>query len=248
MATASPALQLDGCQARLFETSDTALLARTIQANRDTIGRWLGWAHEAYGLEDAAGFIQLSSEQRSRGEAWEFGLFSDDGRELLGSAGLNRIDGADRSANLGYWVATARTGRGLATAAARAVARFGFQALDLVRIEIVAAEHNTASRRVAEKLGAQLECMARNRVLLAGSPQPGRGLFAASGRSRLSPPALKSPVADSPTAATRRNFCGRPAVTRRCARSGHRARLLRPARRGLWFRVHEAAAPAVAQR
>jgi RimJ/RimL family protein N-acetyltransferase len=83
---------------------------------------------------------------------------------LLGATGLNRIDSVGRWANLGYWLRTDAAGCGLATEAAAAVARFGFEDLRLRRIEIVADVENFASRRVAEKIGAALEGIARNRA------------------------------------------------------------------------------------
>jgi len=46
-------------------------------------------------------------------------------------------------------VRTSQMGRGIATAAARLVARFGLETLSMQRLEIVAAEGNTASQRVA---------------------------------------------------------------------------------------------------
>lgn len=43
--------------------------------------------------------------------------------------------------------------------------------LKLTRLEIVAPEDNVPSRRVAEKVGAVFECIARNRVMVHGKPQ-----------------------------------------------------------------------------
>jgi RimJ/RimL family protein N-acetyltransferase len=69
---------------------------------------------------------------------------------------LDQLD-ASGTANVGYWVRTSRTGQGIATAAVRLVARFGFEDLGLRRLELLIAVHNVASRRVAEKVGATLE-------------------------------------------------------------------------------------------
>lgn len=71
-------------------------------------------------------------------------------------------------ANLGYWVRTSAAGRGVATGATRAVARFGFEQIGLKRIEIVAAVNNLSSQRVAEKAGAVREGVLRKRLLIRG--------------------------------------------------------------------------------
>jgi RimJ/RimL family protein N-acetyltransferase len=83
---------------------------------------------------------------------------------------LNKIDKPHLRANLGYWVRTSATRRGFATAAARLLARFGVEHLNLDRIEIVAAVDNIASQRVAEKLGAVREGVARHRLRIHDVP------------------------------------------------------------------------------
>jgi ribosomal-protein-serine acetyltransferase len=78
--------------------------------------------------------------------------------------GLDRIR-SNETANVGYWVRTRQTGQGIATAAVRLIARFGFEDLGLRRLELFIAVDNVASRRLAEKVGATFEG-----VLAAGWP------------------------------------------------------------------------------
>jgi RimJ/RimL family protein N-acetyltransferase len=61
----------------------------------------------------------------------------------------------------GYLIAPRARGRGYATAALRAVSRWGFDALGLARIECRAEVGNYASRRVAEKAGFTFEGVQR---------------------------------------------------------------------------------------
>lgn len=63
---------------------------------------------------------------------------------------------------------SSRTGQGLATDAARAVTRFGFEDLGLERIEMEIAVDNHASLRIAEKLGYRREGVLRHRLILPG--------------------------------------------------------------------------------
>jgi len=67
-------------------------------------------------------------------------------------------------------VRQSQQGRGIATKATQAIATFGFKELELTRLEIVVAEENLASRRVAEKVGARFECIPRNRLVIRGMP------------------------------------------------------------------------------
>ncbi len=50
------------------------------------------------------------------------------------------------------------------------IAEFGFNLLGLVRLEIIAGVDNKASRRVAEKVNATCEGLARNRIILDKQP------------------------------------------------------------------------------
>ena len=70
----------------------------------------------------------------------------------------------------GYWVRSSSTRQGIATAAARLAARWGFEQWNFNRIEIIMAVGNLASRKVAEKAGARLEGTMRNRLSLHGRP------------------------------------------------------------------------------
>ena len=58
---------------------------------------------------------------------------------------------------IGWWLAKAYWGRGLATEAARAVLRFGFESVGLTRIVAIAQPANRPSVHIMEKLGMSFE-------------------------------------------------------------------------------------------
>ena len=70
---------------------------------------------------------------------------------------------------MGYWVRTSCHGQGIAGRAAKLVARFAFEHLGLIRVEIVIAVDNQASLRVAEKIGAHDEGILLNRMVVGKS-------------------------------------------------------------------------------
>ena len=88
----------------------------------------------------------------------------------LGGCGINQINRIHRFGNLGYWVRSSQTGRGVAASAVALLARFAFQNTDLIRLEIVCAVGNHRSQRAAEKAGARREGILRDRLLLRGTP------------------------------------------------------------------------------
>ena len=141
------------------------------QAARESIpevSRWLPWLHENYSIDETRAFLSLRTNPNPAEEAYSFGIFDQASERFLGGIGLNFINRVHQMANLGYWVRTSATGKGVAAKATRLVAGFGFFELGLERIEIIAAVDNLASQRVAEKAGAVRECVARQRLLING--------------------------------------------------------------------------------
>jgi [ribosomal protein S5]-alanine N-acetyltransferase len=81
-----------------------------------------------------------------------------DGGELVGDCGLapTSVEGVPE-VELGWIVARAQWGKGFATEAGAAWRDYAFERAGLERIVSMIGERNTASRRVAEKLGATIE-------------------------------------------------------------------------------------------
>jgi RimJ/RimL family protein N-acetyltransferase len=76
--------------------------------------------------------------------------------EMIGFCGLQPLDGTAET-EIGWWLAQAWWGQGLATEAARAALRDGFERAGLKRIVAVALPANRASIHVMEKLGMKYE-------------------------------------------------------------------------------------------
>jgi RimJ/RimL family protein N-acetyltransferase len=131
--------------------------------------QWMPWCHPGYSLEEARSQLATQISAFQQESAFEFAITSADGH-YLGSCGLNRIDGTNRRANLGYWVRTSVRGKGVATSAVQLLRDWGFQHTDLVCLELAIPVGNTASYRVAEKAGATYEGTLRSRLLIRGVP------------------------------------------------------------------------------
>ena len=72
------------------------------------------------------------------------------------------------SAEIGYWVGRTYWGRGIMTAAVRAVTTYAFTSLDLVRVFALPFTDNAASVRVLEKAGYMREGLLRSSAIKAG--------------------------------------------------------------------------------
>lgn len=167
----SPLLQTDAYLVRPLARDDAGRLYATIDASRSEIGAWENWCNEGYGPAQAEAFANYCETSWAAGNEYAFGLFDRAEDELLAVASINQIRRLYELANVGYWVHSRYTGRGLATLLAGHVARFGMHKLGLQRIEIVAQVANIASQAVARKLGGTCECLARNRLRYRGEPR-----------------------------------------------------------------------------
>lgn len=153
---------------RPLGAEDAPVVAEAVLASLPELVPFMGWAHPAYALDDAELWLEHAVRCWTQGKEFSFGVFA--GPTLVGVCGLDRVDPVSRSANLGYWLRTTAVGRGYAAEAVRGVARWGFNAHGLHRVEIVVVRGNTRSERTAERAGATRECVARNRLTVRGVP------------------------------------------------------------------------------
>lgn len=117
-----------------------------------------------YTLADADAWLALAHASPER-TGWAIEV---DG-EAVGGIGL--VPGTDvhaRSAHVGYWLGEAYWGRGIATAAVRAVAALALGRLGYLRLEAPVFEWNPASMRVLEKCGFTREGVMRKSVIKDG--------------------------------------------------------------------------------
>ena len=120
---------------------------------------WMPWAIDPH-HGDTLAFALAAEKQWDAGAGWNFTIVENE--DVIGSVGLDNFDAAVNACNLGYWLRTDRTGRGLMTEAAARVVAFGWDDIGLHRIELRAARANVASARVADKLGFRREGLLRD--------------------------------------------------------------------------------------
>jgi ribosomal-protein-serine acetyltransferase len=144
--------------------NDSAELFAAVCESIEAVGEWLPWSDDRYSIADAEAWIALSQQCWHDLTEYHFVVMEAARLNILGVIGINQINRMHRIGNLGYWVRASEWGKSIATRAVRLAARFGFTDGGLGRLEIVAHVDNIASRRVAEKVGAKLEGIARNRL------------------------------------------------------------------------------------
>jgi ribosomal-protein-serine acetyltransferase len=139
--------------------ADAAPLFAVIDRNRAHLRRWLPWVDGVIEPADTANFVRGANERIASGRALE--LLIEHAGELAGVAGYRALDPVNRRGEIGYWLSADLGGRGIMTAACRALIVHGFDRLDLNRIAIAAATDNWRSRGIPERLGFRFEGVLR---------------------------------------------------------------------------------------
>lgn len=160
----------NGIRIRKYRRDDAIHLAEAVRESFATVGHWQEWCHPRYDEKSSKAWIEHGIAAWAAGQSYEFAIVDAASGRYLGGIGVNQRNFEHNFANVGYWVRESCQARGVATQAVRLAIGFAFETLELTRVEIIAAADNLPSRRVAEKAGAKLEGMARNRLVLNGTP------------------------------------------------------------------------------
>jgi len=171
--SASSASPFDGVEVRdreltlrPLDSADAAALFRLIDTDRQRLGRWLPWVEETRTEIDTVRFIADAADERRRRRSLVLGIEVEG--TLCGTLGLHYVDWFDRSAEVGYWIASDLEGRGYVTRAVRCMLDVAFGAAGLHRVVIRCAVENVRSRRVAERLGFRVEGLLREAQWVGG--------------------------------------------------------------------------------
>lgn len=150
---------------RAWTLADASALAKLINNKKvqDNLRDGLPFP---YGEEDAKVFLSamLASDPDQN---MAFAIEADG--ELIGSISATRCANIHfRTAELGYYLGEPYWGRGFATEAVRQICDYIYRNTDIIRIFAEPFAYNTASCRVLEKAGFQLEGLLRSNAVKNG--------------------------------------------------------------------------------
>src|SRR5688500_14416497 len=127
---------------RPFHLQDAPYLSDAVRESLKQLKPWMSWATEGYTEMTAREYITIA---RARWEERTFYAFAITREEkVLGACTLSSIHPIYHFCNLGYWVRSSCRGQGIAGRAAKLAARFAFETLGLIRVEIVIGVGNQA--------------------------------------------------------------------------------------------------------
>ncbi|MCH5600672.1 GNAT family N-acetyltransferase [Niabella ginsengisoli] len=145
-------LQIDeNLKLLLSHASHAEQLFAAVDANRTHLSVFLPWVPDMKSVADFSNYLQNCETLNAQGLEYSFNIFENN--NLIGRVGLSFINKTNRSANIGYWLASDAQGKGIMTKAVKRIMEFGFEELKLNRLEIKAATGNKRSSAIPEKLG-----------------------------------------------------------------------------------------------
>ena len=136
---------------RLEDKSDLAAMLN----NKNILDNLRDGLPYPYTINDAEEYItaMLSADKT---KTFAFAIVVND--VVVGSIGVFRCDNIhSRTAEMGYYIGEPYWGKGLSTSAVKQICKYVFENTDIIRIFAEPFAYNTASCRVLEKAGFQLE-------------------------------------------------------------------------------------------
>jgi len=155
---------------RRFVRRDAEAIVDAVHSSLPDLQQWLPWAHTDYARDDASAYIRDSVQSWKEGRAFDFAIRStDDPGRHLGNVSIWHVSRLGKVGEIGYWVRTDATSKGIASEATDAMLSLGFSTLHLHKVTLRIAVGNDASIRVAEKLGFTREGILREELRINGT-------------------------------------------------------------------------------
>jgi ribosomal-protein-alanine N-acetyltransferase len=118
-------------------------------------------------------FIERYNKELEENEEITWGIILKGTNKLIGTCCLGDFDEGARRAEIGYDITQGEWSKGYATEALEVVINFGFNIMNLNRIEATITPGNDASVRVLKKLNFTQEGIVRERDLIKGKLEDG---------------------------------------------------------------------------
>lgn len=165
-----------------------------VLANDPLIGEMTLNIPHPYTEESAVFWVNLANEGREDGKKYIFAIRDGETEEFMGGIGIHHGN-PHRRGELGYWIGAPHRRRGYVSEAAGRLIRFGFEELNLLRIQATHLVGNEPSGRVMTGNGMRWEADLTDYYIKNGQTRSVkqyrilRGEWAAPAASELYPPA-----------------------------------------------------------
>ena len=165
-----PLLQGDRVTLQRFTRRDSGTIDEAIRESLPDLNQWLPWARLDYTASDTTAFIRESIQAWKEDRAWDYSIrIHDEPRRHVGNISFWTVSKLGKIAEIGYWVRSEETSKGICTEAVGLLLEEVFNSMGYHKIVLRIAVGNDASDRVAEKLGFTREGVLREELLIRGN-------------------------------------------------------------------------------
>jgi ribosomal-protein-alanine N-acetyltransferase len=144
---------------RPIEEKDTAAIFKLF--SDESVTRYMDIDAFA-NITEATHIIQFFRENLEKGEAMRWGITLEGRDEVIGTCGYHRISKTHYKAEMGYDLMPVYWGKGIMTTAIQGLLQYGFEEMELNRIEAFVDPANSASSRLLKRLGFEYEGFLRD--------------------------------------------------------------------------------------
>ncbi len=160
-----PVLQTERLTLRKLTPRDAADMFD--YAHRPDVTRYLTWNPHpdiSYSKE----YLEYLQGRYAGGMYYDWGIEEKASGKMIGTCGFTSFNCSHDKAEIGYVIHPDYWGKGIAAEAVKKIVAFGFEKLNLHRIEAKFIEGNLRSRRVMEKVGMTFEGYEQESMLIKG--------------------------------------------------------------------------------
>jgi ribosomal-protein-alanine N-acetyltransferase len=136
-------------------------------ASDPEVSRFVTWDYHKT-IKDSKRFINFSLRKYREHSAAPWGIVMKGNGKLIGTAGFAYWLPEHNRAEIGYSIGRNYWNKGLMTEAVREIIRFGFERMELNRLEARCSTDNAASEKVMLKCGMKFEGVLRQQEFIKG--------------------------------------------------------------------------------
>jgi ribosomal-protein-alanine N-acetyltransferase len=139
-------------------------------ASNEEVSKYVTWeTHKS--LSHTKQFIEFVLNQYEKKKIAPWGIEYKENGKFIGTIDFTSWQLKNYAAEIGYVISQDYWGKGITTEAANEVIKFGFNNMDLVRIQAICIVENKGSARVMEKTGMSFEGIIRKGIFIKGKHQ-----------------------------------------------------------------------------
>ncbi|RPF50606.1 GNAT family N-acetyltransferase [Aquisalibacillus elongatus] len=119
-------------------------------------------------IEDTHQFIDIVLDRYQYGKVAPWGIYHKQDKKIIGTADFVWWNSDHSVAEIGYVLSPEYWGQGIVPEVVKTIVDFGFNEMNLVRIQAKCFDHNPNSERVMQKVGMEYEGLMKKRYYVKG--------------------------------------------------------------------------------